>query len=98
MMVFAETSATVESTPALVDELAGHHQGEGFGNGTTREEKDSYEWYDNFDGTYTLKKVIWIKTTKPDEENINTHRTVIETITKEEYFKRKLAATLYLNV
>lgn len=91
-------TATVESTPALVDTSSVHHQGEGHGNGKTREEKKSHEWYNNFDSTYTMKKVIWIKTTKMNEEHTHTHRTVIDTIDEKEYFKRKLAGKLFDNV
>ena len=88
-------TATAESTPILVDQSSVKHQGEGFGNGKTREEKENHEWYDNVDGTYTMKKVVWIRTTEVNEEHINEHKTVIETISKEEYFRRTLAGTLY---
>ena len=86
--------ATAEQTPALVYHSSGMHQGQGFGNGKTKEEKRYHEWYDNFDGTYTMKKVTWIKTTEVKEEHTHIHKTIIETISKEEYFKRKLADTL----
>ena len=87
-------TATAVSTPALVDQSVGNHQGNK-GGGKTREERENYEWYDNFDDTYTMKKVVWIKTTEINEEHIYTHRTIIETISKEEYFKKKLTGTLY---
>lgn len=89
------TEGPCESTPLLVDESSGMHQGEGYGNGKTREEKENYEWYNNFDSTYTMKKVVWIKTTKSNEENIHIHKIIVETITEKEYFKRKLAGKLY---
>ncbi len=88
-------TATADSTPILVYRSQGEHQGEGFGNGEFREEKRYNEWYDNVDNTYTRKKVTWIKTTETNKEHIHIHRTTIETITEKEYFKRKLAGTLY---
>lgn len=90
-----EIETTIESTPKLVDVLPGHHQGEGYGNGKTKQARKSLEWYNNFDNTYTMKKVIWIKTTEVNEEHIEQHRTVIKNIDEKEYFKRKLAGTLF---
>lgn len=89
-------TATAESTPVLIYQSQGMHQGEGYGNGKWRQEKEHYEWYDNVDGTYTMKKVVMTKTadTTKGEEDIHIHRTTVETIIKEEYFKRKLAGTV----
>ena len=82
-------TATATPTPILLDKTREMHQGEGFGNGETREEKEHYEWYDNRDDTRTctMKKISWIKTTTMHEEHTHIHKTNIETISIEEYLQ-----------
>lgn len=87
-------TATATPTPILLNKIKGQHMGEGFSDGSWREEEHWEEWYDNHDGLCTKKIVVMITEHKTDEENIHTHKTNAETITKEEYFKRKLAGTL----
>lgn len=87
-------TATADPRPILLHETSGMHMGEGYGDGSYREEKHWEEWYDNCDGLCTKKIVVMITTVKMDEEDIHIHKTNTETITKEEYFKRKLAGTI----
>ncbi len=87
-------TAQAMSTPMLLEKTRGVYMGEGYGDGTWKEEKHWEEWYDNCDGLCTKKIVVMITTVKTDEEHIHTHKTNAETISKKEYFKRKLAGTL----
>ena len=87
-------TATANPIPVLVDKSKGIHMGEGHGDGCWEEEEQWIEFYDNCDGTYTKKVVRQISKHTANEENTHTHKTK-EIMTNKEYFKRKLAGTLY---